>query len=457
MEHFDHIIIGTGQATGTLLSAFLKAGSRVAVLEGWKVGGSCVNYGCTPTKTLVASAKAFHTAQRGAEYGFSTGPVQLDYSRVLERMNSIRNSSNEGMKEWMEGEEQVTFLRGWGEFTGPKTVRCGEEELRGERIYINTGAKAVIPPIDGLEEVPYLNTDRMLELNELPEHLLIIGGGYIGVEFAQIYRRFGCEVTLIENEPHLMAQEDEDTSEAIEEILAGEGVTLRLGAKAVKAAEQDGGVQLTLDKDGKQDTVSGSHLLLAVGRRPNTDRLALEKAGIETTDKGYIAVDDYCRTSVPGIFAVGDVNGQGAFTHTSVNDAEIVLDFQKGGGRKLSDRIPIYALFSDPPLGRVGLTERQAAEQGYRVLRAKMPMEKISRAKEMGQTEGFAKLLVDGNTDRIIGAAILGPNGDEIINMFAAIMHSDIPCHEYRKVVLVHPTVSELMPFVLDGLEEVDR
>jgi pyruvate/2-oxoglutarate dehydrogenase complex dihydrolipoamide dehydrogenase (E3) component len=453
MDTFDHIILGTGQATGTLLGKLIPTGDSIAVIEGHKVGGSCVNYGCTPTKTMVASARAVHQARRGEFFGFSAGEISVDYTRVRDRMNEIRNGSSEGLEEWMNGADNVTLIKEWGRFTGPKTIQAGEKEIAGGNIYINTGTRPFAPPINGLDSVPWMDSARLLALEELPEHLVIIGGGYIGVEFSQIYRRFGSDVTLIQRSAQLMPGEDEDVASAIQDFLEKEGVKVRCNSEAQQVKGEDGKVDVIL-KSGEK--VSGSHLLVAAGRRPNSDTINPEAAGLKLDKRGFIQVDDYCRTGVEGLFAVGDVNGEGAFTHTSVNDAEIVLDNLNGGGRAISKRTTIYGLFTDPPLGRVGLTEKQAMEQGYNLLKASRPMSKISRAKEMGETTGFAKLLVDADSDLILGASVLGPGGDEIINMFAAIIHSRIPCHEYRKVVLVHPTVSELMPWVLDGLKKVE-
>jgi len=453
MKTFDHIIIGTGQALGTLLGKLIPQGGSIAVLEGNEIGGSCVNYGCTPTKTMVASARAIYQAQRGDFFGFSCGDVNVDYARVRERMNEIRNESSEGLEEWMNGADNVTLIKEWGEFTGPKTIRAGNQEIEGDSIYINTGTRPSAPSINGLDGVPWMDSARLLDLEELPEHLIIIGGGYIGVEFSQAYRRFGSEVTIIQRSDQLMPGEDEDIASTIQEFLEEEGVKVHCNSEAQQVQQENGSIEVTL-KSGKR--INGTHLLVAAGRRPNSDTINPEAAGLKLDEHGYIQVDDYCRTGVDGVFALGDVNGEGAFTHTSVNDAEILLDFLNGGGRAISKRTTVYGLFTDPPLGRVGLSEKEAVEQGYNLLKATKPMSKISRAKEMGETKGFAKLLVDADTDKILGASILGPGGDEIINMFAAIMHSDIPCIEYRKVVLVHPTVSELMPFVLDGLEKVE-
>ena len=453
MENFDHIILGTGQATGTLLGKLIPTGDSIAVIEGHKVGGSCVNYGCTPTKTMVASARAVHMAGRGDFYGFKAGSIEVDYARVRERMNEIRNGSNQGLKNWMSDTENVTLIQEWGEFTGPKILRTGDREISGDNIYINTGTRSFAPPINGIDTVPWMDSERLLDMEELPEHLLIIGGGYIGVEFSQIFRRFGSEVTIIQRSGQLMPREDADVADTISEFLQKEGITILCDSEAASVSGSEGSIDVTL-KSG--ETLSGSHLLVAAGRRSNSDTINPEAAGIKIDENGYIQVDDYCRTGVDGVFAVGDVNGEGAFTHTSVNDAEIVLDYLNGEHRAISKRHVIYALFTDPPLGRVGMTEKEAIKAGHKVLKATKPMSKISRAKEMGETNGFAKLLVDAETDKILGASILGAGGDEIINMFAAIMYSNITCKEYRKVVLVHPTVSELMPFVLDGLEQVN-
>lgn len=452
MKSFAHIILGTGQAAGTLLGKLIKTGESIAVVEGGKVGGSCVNYGCTPTKTLVASAKAIYRARSGDLYGFSTGNITVDYSRIRERMNRIRNNSREGLVEWMKDSENVTLIREWGKFTGSKTIRAGEQEITGRHIYINTGTKPVAPPIEGLDSVQWVDSAGLLNVETLPSHLIIIGGGYIGCEFSQIFRRFGSKITIIQRGEQLMPGEDEDVAAAVRDILENEGVNVDCNAEAVSVTKSEDGISVELST-GK--TVEGSHLLIAAGRKPNSDSINPKAAGLTVNEDGFIQVDDYCRTGVDGVFAVGDVNGEGAFTHTSVNDAEIVLNYLDGGERTISERETIYALFTDPPLGRVGMTEREAIESGRNVLRSVKPMNEISRAKEMSETQGFAKLLVDADNDQILGAAVLGPGGDEIINMFAAIMHSSIPCREYRKVVLVHPTVSELMPFILDGLEPV--
>jgi len=457
MTTYDHIILGTGQALGPLLGKLIPTGDSIAVIEGSQVGGSCVNYGCTPTKTLVANARAIYQARRGDFFGFSTGEIHPDYSRIRERMNDIRHGGRDGLTEWMESTDNVTLIRGWGVFQGPKTIQIDHRTIEGRQVYINTGTRAFIPPIEGMDQVPYLDSGGLLDLEHCPQHLVILGGGYIGAEFAQVYRRFGAEVTIIQKDDQLMPREDADVAQGVQEILEQEGVAIHTGSEAYRVSRTEEGVCVAIrSNEGEQD-VFGSHLLVAVGRRPNSSGIGLDIAGIKTDDRGYIQVDEYCRASVEGVFALGDVNGEGAFTHTSVNDAEVVLDHLFGGSRKQSDRIPVYALFTDPPLGRVGLSEKEALASGRKVLKATKPMSSISRAKEMGETQGFAKLLVDADTDLILGAAILGPGGDEVINMFATIMHSNIPCREYRKVVLVHPTISELMPWVLDNLELVSE
>lgn len=453
--HFDHIILGTGQAAGTLLGRLIPTGDRIAVIEKDKLGGSCVNYGCTPTKTMVASARAIHMARRGDFFGFKTDTVQLDYDIVRKRMNAIRNNSRKGLKEWIEETDNVTLFAGTGTFTNANSIQVGNQQISASNIYINTGTRPRVPTIQGLEQVNWLDTARLLDKKTLPEHLIIIGGGYIGAELGQVFRRFGSKVTIIQRGAQLLPHEDEDIAKAIQDFLIEEGMEVICQADAKSVVEERGEIRLTVQVDGENRILKGSDLLLAIGRLPNSQGIGLDEIGVKTNSKGYIQVDEYCRTHVKGVFALGDVNGMGAFTHTSVNDAEIVLDHLFGGRRNLSNRIPIYALFTDPPLGRVGMSEKEALSAGKKVLKAVRKMSQISRAKEMGETKGFAKLLVDADTDLILGAAILGPGGDEIINMFAAIMHSGIPCQDYRKAVLVHPTISELMPWMLDELKEI--
>ncbi|MBV6646313.1 MAG: mercuric reductase [Cyclobacteriaceae bacterium] len=456
MNTYDHIIVGSGQATGTLLGKLIPTGDSIAVIEGGKVGGSCVNYGCTPTKTMVACARAVQMSRRGDFFGFKNSEPIVDYDRVRERMNEVRNASSNGLAGWIESTENIDLIREWASFESSHVLNVGAQQIEGKKIYINVGTSPAAPPIDGIDNVSWLDSAGLLDLEKQPEHLLIIGGGYIGMEFAQVYNRLGTEVTIIQRGSQVMPQEDQDVSLAIQEILEGEGVNILCGASAKSVSKENNGIILTIEKDGLEKEIVGSHLLVAAGRKPNTHNLGLDKAGIKTNARGFIEVNTHCQTNVKDVFAVGDVNGHGAFTHTAVNDGEIVLDYLFGGNRNLSKRIPIYGLFTDPPLGRVGMTEKEALSKGYRIMKATKAMSTISRAKEMGETQGFAKLIVDAETDLILGGSILGPGGDEIINMFAAIMHSHIPCKSYREVVLVHPTVSELMPYVLDGLQLVE-
>ena len=453
MRHFQHVILGTGQATGTLLGDLLPTGDSIAVIEGDRIGGTCVNTGCTPTKALVATARVAHMMRRAPEYGIHPNGIEIDYDAVRARMNAVRDNS--GMVSWISSAENVSLFEDWGRFEGPRQICVGDESITADRIYINAGARPRTPEIPGLDTVAWLDNSRLLELTELPEHLIVLGGSYVGLEFSQIFRRLGARVTVIERGSQLVFREDADVAEAIKDILELEGIEICLDSSAARVTSQGTGVAVTVAHGDDERLVTGSHLLVAVGRVPNSDRLNAEGAGIRLDERGFIEVDDFCQTSAEGVFAVGDINGHGAFTHTSVNDAEIVLDQTRGGTRRLSDRIPVYALFIDPALGRVGMTEKEAVEKGHKVMKATRPMSRISRAKEMGETLGFAKLLVDGDTDRILGAAILGPGGDEVINMFAAYMYSGLPCMEYRKSVLVHPTISELMPWILDTLEPV--
>ncbi len=453
MRNFQHVILGTGQATGTLLGDLLPTGDSIAVIEGDRIGGTCVNTGCTPTKALVASARVAHMMRRAPEYGVQPNGVEIDFETVRARMNAIRD--NTGMATWIRSAESVSLFEDWGRFEGPRQIRVGDESITADRIYINAGARPRVPEIPGLDAVPWLDNSRVLELTEVPEHLIILGGSYVALEFGQIFRRFGSRLTVIERGPQLVFREDADVAESIKDILELEGIEFCLDSSARRVAPDDAGVAVTIVQGGDERLLTGSHFLVAVGRVPNSDLLNLEAAGIQLDERGFIEVDDFCRTSAEGVFALGDINGHGAFTHTSVKDAEIVLDQMRGGTRRLSDRIPVYGLFIDPALGRVGLTEKEAIAKGHNVTKATRPMSAINRAKEMGETLGFAKLLVDGDTDQILGAAILGPGGDEIINMFAAYMYSGLPCSSYRKSVLVHPTVSELMPWMLDTLEPV--
>ncbi|UCE41803.1 MAG: mercuric reductase [Candidatus Aminicenantes bacterium] len=454
MDKYDVIWIGTGQATGTVVPRLVQAGKTVAIAEGGPFGGSCVNYGCTPTKTIVASSRAAHMARRGADFGVITGEITVDFAKVMERQNKMRSGTSSGMENWLRDMDNVTVYAGFATFAGPHSVRVGDEMIEGETIVINAGGRPRIASIDGIDNVDWLDNARLLDLPELPQQLVIVGGSYIGLEFAQAYCRLGSEVTILEGSSQLMFREDVDIATAAREILEGEGITVHLNAglkKLAQSAPQQ--IDVFFEQDGETQRVRGTHLLLAVGRIPNSDRLNLEEAGVEVNERGYILVNDVMQTNVPHIFAVGDINGEGAFTHTSVNDGEIFWDYFNGSeDRILSDRIPTYALFIDPPLGRVGMTERKARASGRNVLMATRPMKNILRAREKDETAGLAKILVDADTEAFLGAAVLGVGGDEVVNMFTPFMYTNQSYKLFRKAVLTHPTVAELMPWILDDL-----
>jgi pyruvate/2-oxoglutarate dehydrogenase complex dihydrolipoamide dehydrogenase (E3) component len=454
---FDAIVIGTGQAGAPLASRLSEEGFRTAVVERKHTGGTCVNTGCIPTKALVASARVAHLTHRAAEYGVSVGAVGVDMRRVNARMKQISLASRDGVGKWMEGLENGRLLRGHARFEGPRRVRLGDEVLEAERIFINTGGRALVPEIPGLGDVPYLTNSSMMEVDFLPEHLLVVGGSYIGLEFAQAYRRFGSRVTVVEAADRLISREDEDVSNAVREILEGEGIEIRLNANCIRVARAGNGVSVGLDCAAGSNKVEGSHLLLAVGRRPNTDELGLEAAGIETDRRGFIQVDDQLRTNVPGIWAMGDVNGRGAFTHTSYNDYEIVAaNLFDGGKRSLAGRIACYGLFIDPPLGRIGLTEREVRASGVPALKATLPMSSVGRARVWSETQGFMKLLVGAESERILGAAILGVGGDEVVQILMDLMYADAPYTVVAEAMHIHPTVAEYLPTLVGNLEPLD-
>ncbi len=456
---FDAIVIGTGQSGPALASHMAGKGWQVAVLERGRFGGTCVNTGCIPTKTLVASARAAHMARRAAEFGVVLdGPVQVDMQRVQARKDEIAGASTTGVENWMRGNENITVFQGHGRFTAPRTVEVNGEALTAERIFINVGGRASVPPIPGLEAVPHLTNSSIMELDVLPPHLVILGGSYIGLEFAQMYRRFGSEVTVIEVGERLIGREDPEVSAVVREILEAEGVQVRTGAECVSVSGSAGDIRLAVNcADGGPPDVQGSHLLVATGRRPNTDDLGLEQAGVETDGRGFITVDDQLRTNVDGIWAIGDVNGRGAFTHTSYNDYEIVAaNLFDDDPRRVTDRIPIYGLFVDPPLGRVGMTEQEVLDSGRPALVGKRPMTRVGRARERSETQGFIKVLVDAETHQILGAAILGINGDEVVHQLADVMYAKAPYTVISRAVHIHPTVSELIPTVLQGLQPLE-
>jgi len=454
-ERFDAIIIGTGQAGPSLAGRLTAAGWRVAVVERERFGGTCVNYGCTPTKALVASAKAAHTARRAGDFGIEVeGPVRVDMKKVKARKDEIAGRSNRGVEGWMKGLEGAVVYQDHAAFVGDKQLRVGDQTIEADKIFINVGARAAIPPIEGLDGVPYLTNASLLDLETLPEHLIVVGGGYVGVEFAQVYRRFGARVTVIDRGPCLMSGEDDDVTEAIHAIFADEGIDVLTDAR-VEAVCRDGqGVRVELTPRGDPHSVRGSHLLLATGRRPNTDDLGLDKTGIATDDKGFVPVDERLGTAIDGIFALGDCNGRGAFTHTSYNDFEIVAaNLLEGDDRKVSDRIPCYTAFTDPPFARVGASERELRTAGRKALITRLPMARVARAREMSETQGFMKIMVDAHTRRILGAAMVGTRCDEVIHALGYLMYAGAPYTVIERAVPIHPTVAELLPSMFKQLE----
>jgi pyruvate/2-oxoglutarate dehydrogenase complex dihydrolipoamide dehydrogenase (E3) component len=465
MRTFDAIIVGAGPAGPALAGRLTAAGKKVALIERKHVGGTCVNTGCMPTKAMVASAYAAHLARRGAEYGVVTGEVSIDFATVMARKDKVRFDARKGNEDWLEGMEGLTFLRGHARFESPTELRVGDELLSAGQIFLNVGGRAVVPDFPGVGEVPYLDNVSMMELASVPAHLIVIGGSYIGLEFAQMFRRFGADVTVVEKGPRLIAREDEDVSAAVRDILEQEGIRIRTGAECIRffrheetpGAGAGAGVGVGVDCTAGAPEIHGSHILLATGRRPNTDDLGLDKAGIATDKRGYITVDDRLETNVPGIFALGDCNGRGAFTHTAYNDFEIaaanLLDDEP---RKVSDRIQAYALYIDPPLGRVGMSETEARKTGRKLVVGTRPMSRVGRAKEKGETLGFMKVIADAGTKEILGASILGTGGDEAVQGILDVMYAGRPFTTITHAVHIHPTVSELIPTVFSEMQPVE-
>jgi pyruvate/2-oxoglutarate dehydrogenase complex dihydrolipoamide dehydrogenase (E3) component len=456
MRNFDAIIVGAGQAGPPLAGRLTAAGMTVALIERKLVGGTCVNTGCMPTKTLVASAYAAHLARRAADFGIATGDVTVDMPAVAARARKVVLDARLSNERWLEGMAGLTFLRGHARFTGPRTIAVDGEEMTAPRIFLNVGGRASVPDMPGVGDVPHLDNTDMVALEQIPAHLVVVGGSYVGLEFAQMYRRFGAAVTVVERGEHLIGHEDIDVSDAVRAILEDEGIAVRTGANCIAFARHADGVAVSVDCHAGDPEVIGSHVLLAVGRRPNTDDLGLDLAGIATDAKGYVIVDDLLQTNVPGIWALGDCNGRGAFTHTAYNDFEIVAaNLLDHDDRTLSHRLVGYALYTDPPLGQVGMTQAQAEKTGRPILVSKRPMTRVGRAVEKGETKGFMKIVADAETQRILGAAILGTGGDEAIHGILDMMNADQPVSALRWAVPIHPTVSELIPTLLLALEPV--
>jgi pyruvate/2-oxoglutarate dehydrogenase complex dihydrolipoamide dehydrogenase (E3) component len=455
MLEYQAIIIGTGQAGPALARRLAAAGWQIAIIERKLFGGTCHNTGCTPTKTLIASAYAAHVARcRAADYGVKiSGRVTVDMKAVKARKDAVVGPSPNGIERSLKALRGCTVYEGHARFVGPNEVAVGEAVLKSDKIFIDVGGRALVPPIPGLDQVPYLTNSSMMEVDFLPPHLIVLGGSYIGLEFAQAYRRFGSEVTVIELASRLISREDADVSQAVAGFLKEEGIDIRVDTKVLRVAKQGGDIVVAVESGGKETQVIGSHLLLAIGRRPNTDDLGLDAAGVATDQHGYIPVDDQLRTNVPGIWALGDCNGRGAFTHTAWNDYEIVAaNILDNDPRRVTDRILAYALYTDPPLGRAGMTEAQVRQSGRPALVATMAMADVSRAREKGETRGFMKVLVDAQTKQILGASLLGTAGDEVIHCIIDVMYAKAPYTLLQRAMHVHPTVSEWVPTMLEDL-----
>ena len=458
LETFDAIVVGAGQAGPAIAARCSREGLRTAVIERGAFGGTCVNVGCIPTKTLVASARAMHLARRGAEFGFSTGEVRADMARIKARKDAIVAASRNGVEQWLRGLKGTAVIVGAARFTAPRTLRVGDRELTAPRVFLNLGGRAVLPDLPGVTDVPVLDNGSVMELTEVPEHLVIVGGSYIGLEFAHLMRRFGAAVTVVERSPRLLPREDEDVADGVRAVLEAEGIRIDTGAECLSLTREGARIAIGAECATRDmPPVAGSHVLLAVGRRPNTDGIGLELAGVKTDARGYIVVDEQCRSvSADGVWAVGDCNGRGAFTHTAWNDHEIVVaNLFDNDARRIADRIACYALFIDPPLARIGATEAEVRASGVPALRAKMPMQRVGRAREAGETQGFMKVVVDAESRRLLGAAILGHNGDEVIHGLLDMMAAGEPVDRIARTVHIHPTVSELVPTLLQQLKAV--
>jgi pyruvate/2-oxoglutarate dehydrogenase complex dihydrolipoamide dehydrogenase (E3) component len=461
MKQYDTIVIGTGQAGPSMASALVNAGERVAIAEGYRFGGSCVNYGCRPTKVLIASARAAHMARRGADFGVDIDNFSINWNRVRERVVGIIENTSEDIEGWLRGTENLdvyhVYARFEGQTEGQYQVRMGDEIVQAPRVFLNTGTRARIPDVEGIDRVDWLDSEKLLRLEERPQHLIILGGSYISLEMGQAFRRLGSQVTIIETADCIIHREDDDIQAEIHRVLTEEGITIHTASVLYKAEPTaDGGVRVHVrdDADGREHVITGSHWLNAVGRVPNTDKLNLESVGVETTKRGHVVVNAYLETTAPGIYALGDINGKGAFTHTSYHDFEIVRDnLLHGRDRKWTDRTLAYNLYVDPPLGRVGMSEKEARESGRNVLIAKKPMSRIGRAIEQAETAGFIKLLVDADTEQFLGAAVLGFHGDDVIQAISYYMATGATYRPMREALPIHPTIAEFLPTTLSELE----
>jgi len=455
---YDAIVLGTGQAGPSLAVRLAETGMKVAIIERKRFGGTCVNNGCIPTKTLVASARAAHVARRAGDYGVTIrSSIAVDMKKVKARKDAVVRQSSEGVEKWLRNTRNLTVIEGHARFADMHRIRIGDDVLEADKIFINVGGRAAVPPLRGIDEVSYLNNSTMMDVDFLPEHLIIIGGSYVGLEFAQMYRRFGSEVTVVEMASRLVKREDEDVSENIKTILESEGIKFRLDAECIGFEKRGDKVAVQVECSSGDKTAIGSHTLLAVGRVPNTNDLGLENAGVEVDKRGYIQVDDQLRTNVPGIYALGDCNGRGAFTHTAYNDYEIVTaNLLDGDQRRVTDRITAYALYTDPPLGRAGMTEAEVRKSERKALIRKRPMTQVGRAREKGETDGFMKVLVDAETKKILGASLLGIECDEVIHSLLDVMYANAPYTVIQRAMHIHPTVTELIPTMLGELKPLE-
>ncbi len=457
---YDAIFIGSGQASTPLAKELMENGQKVALIERKHYGGVCMNTGCTPTKAYVASAKKIFDAQRGDEYGFAIDEIAVSLSKIKARKDKIVNDSRDNIRGFLLNQENLTVYDGHAKFVDKNTIEVNGEKLTSAKIFVNVGTRTKVP--EAFEHIDYLTNESILELEDLPEHLIIVGGGYIGLEFGQMFHRFGSKVTIIETSNQLANKEDEDVSKEVEHILQSEGITIRKNAEQIEAKQKDGKISVTISPDRFAKPIVGSHLLLATGRKPNTGNLGLENTDVQLDEKGYIKVDDYCQTNVEGIWALGDCNGEGAFTHTAYNDYEIVADkLLRSGKRKISDRPLTYGMFIDPPLGRVGMTEKEAREKvekgELKAKVAKKPMRKVARAIEKGETKGFIKLIVEEETEKILGATFLGVGGDEVVQSISSIMNGEGTTKSISKTVYIHPTVHETLPGMLAHFEKIEE
>jgi pyruvate/2-oxoglutarate dehydrogenase complex dihydrolipoamide dehydrogenase (E3) component len=456
---FDAIVIGSGQAGPSLAVRLAQSGLKTALVERGELGGTCVNNGCTPTKTLVASARVAWLARRAADFGVHVGgPVSIDYAAVRARAMAVVQGSRDGLGQWIAGTKNLTLIHGEARFLSKDTLQVGTQTLQAPRVFLNVGARPIVPDWIANAGVPFFTSETLLGSTELPSHLLILGAGYISLEYAQIYRRFGSAVTVIEHGDRLLPREDAEAADTVRAVLEREGVVFRTGVAASSLVRTAAGMALRLSiKTGGEEAIEGSHLLVAVGRRPNVETLDLARAGVACEANGTVRVDDQLRTEVPGIWALGDVNGHGAFTHTSYNDYEIVAaNLLDDDPRRVSDRIPAYALFTDPPLARIGLSRAGARQSGKRVLVAHIPMTRVGRARERGETDGFMEALVDADTHQILGATLLGIEADEVIHCLLDVMAAGLPCTAISRTMHIHPTVSELVPTMLQSLTPLE-